>query len=112
MAACRRWAVWVSRVLYVDHNARAVTKQVVRRRVHFTRASPTQAQLGWGFCFSSLPNPTPHVQDPALMLTLNRNRCTRFTYNLVLRLESKRSEEHTSELQSLRHLVCRLLLEK
>src|SRR5205814_7659573 len=27
------------------------------------------------------------------------------------RLE-KRSEEHTSELQSLRHLVCRLLLEK
>src|SRR5258705_11097265 len=31
-----------------------------------------------------------------------------------LRLDSvmMRSEEHTSELQSLRHLVCRLLLEK
>src|ERR1039458_10458437 len=26
--------------------------------------------------------------------------------------EPSRSEEHTSELQSLRHLVCRLLLEK
>src|SRR5947199_5651504 len=26
--------------------------------------------------------------------------------------ELQRSEEHTSELQSLRHLVCRLLLEK
>src|SRR5436853_1831794 len=26
--------------------------------------------------------------------------------------ERERSEEHTSELQSLRHLVCRLLLEK
>src|ERR1035441_7856191 len=26
--------------------------------------------------------------------------------------EGHRSEEHTSELQSLRHLVCRLLLEK
>src|SRR5258705_4750526 len=26
--------------------------------------------------------------------------------------DCKRSEEHTSELQSLRHLVCRLLLEK
>ena len=26
--------------------------------------------------------------------------------------KSGRSEEHTSELQSLRHLVCRLLLEK
>src|SRR5262245_63449880 len=30
----------------------------------------------------------------------------------ILRLASGRSEEHTSELQSLRHLVCRLLLEK
>src|ERR1035441_11014036 len=28
------------------------------------------------------------------------------------RLQVMRSEEHTSELQSLRHLVCRLLLEK
>src|SRR5258705_2756396 len=27
-------------------------------------------------------------------------------------LDDKRSEEHTSELQSLRHIVCRLLLEK
>src|ERR1035441_10707786 len=27
-------------------------------------------------------------------------------------LYAERSEEHTSELQSLRHLVCRLLLEK
>src|SRR5205814_9815144 len=34
--------------------------------------------------------------------------------NLVLpsTLVPQRSEEHTSELQSLRHLVCRLLLEK
>src|SRR5258705_6462594 len=30
----------------------------------------------------------------------------------VTRLGAARSEEHTSELQSLRHLVCRLLLEK
>src|SRR5947199_7830625 len=28
------------------------------------------------------------------------------------RIAAQRSEEHTSELQSLRHLVCRLLLEK
>src|SRR5437899_6605302 len=31
---------------------------------------------------------------------------------LLRRFGSRRSEEHTSELQSLRHLVCRLLLEK
>src|SRR5947199_1773491 len=30
----------------------------------------------------------------------------------VAELDAERSEEHTSELQSLRHLVCRLLLEK
>src|SRR5437899_5610414 len=32
--------------------------------------------------------------------------------NGPFRTASRRSEEHTSELQSLRHLVCRLLLEK
>src|SRR5205814_8556781 len=31
---------------------------------------------------------------------------------LISHLALARSEEHTSELQSLRHLVCRLLLEK
>src|SRR5437899_5885374 len=31
---------------------------------------------------------------------------------LIQRSTHPRSEEHTSELQSLRHLVCRLLLEK
>src|SRR5437899_4557827 len=30
----------------------------------------------------------------------------------ILVIGGSRSEEHTSELQSLRHLVCRLLLEK
>src|SRR5258705_5724269 len=38
-----------------------------------------------------LPSPCPHAND---------------------RVASQRSEEHTSELQSLRHLVCPLLLEK
>src|SRR5258705_4123669 len=33
-------------------------------------------------------------------------------YRLANLLITQRSEEHTSELQSLRHLVCRLLLEK
>src|SRR5262245_42944912 len=32
--------------------------------------------------------------------------------NRCMWVSDKRSEEHTSELQSLRHLVCRLLLEK
>src|SRR5437899_4133394 len=37
---------------------------------------------------------------------------TRFRFGGTLRTRRSRSEEHTSELQSLRHLVCRLLLEK
>src|SRR5258705_9604473 len=35
-----------------------------------------------------------------------------FTKASALGRDEDRSEEHTSELQSLRHLVCRLLLEK
>src|SRR5262245_62678024 len=35
-----------------------------------------------------------------------------FLKHLVGLIRPDRSEEHTSELQSLRHLVCRLLLEK
>src|SRR5258705_8104233 len=40
--------------------------------------------------------------------------CIGFSYHTIVWFhdESIRSEEHTSELQSLRHLVCRLLLEK
>src|SRR5262245_1784221 len=34
------------------------------------------------------------------------------TFAVDLEMKVGRSEEHTSELQSLRHLVCRLLLEK
>src|SRR5947199_3320306 len=48
--------------------------------------------------------------DHAVLLILHeleRARPDRALVQLVLR-----SEEHTSELQSLRHLVCRLLLEK
>src|SRR5262245_65355432 len=37
---------------------------------------------------------------------------SRGTSRGVIEVKGKRSEEHTSELQSLRHLVCRLLLEK
>src|SRR5205814_10464599 len=34
------------------------------------------------------------------------------TKQVAVNVTKSRSEEHTSELQSLRHLVCRLLLEK
>src|SRR5471030_3442215 len=47
--------------------------------------------------------------------TLFRSPDSKICWNILpndLRLTLLGSEEHTSELQSLRHLVCRLLLEK
>src|SRR3989449_7139674 len=46
------------------------------------------------------------VADHELLLRRDRHE------HLVGRLRGRRSEEHTSELQSRLHLVCRLLLEK
>src|SRR3989442_16032524 len=47
---------------------------------------------------------------PALAVPLEPRRL--FLQSARAQLEEERSEEHTSELQSRPHLVCRLLLEK
>src|SRR5262245_65162215 len=61
-------------------------------RMSFGLAPNVEFQIEWTFQnFLSITSRTP----PAIPLKLG-----------------VRSEEHTSELQSLRHLVCRLLLEK
>src|ERR1039458_3815300 len=52
----------------------------------------------------------PSVVNWSLRVRL-RNRSSSFVVSLAVRNQMVRSEEHTSELQSLRHLVCRLLLE-
>src|SRR5437899_7833497 len=49
--------------------------------------------------------PVGELQQAAKIVVMHRGHQT-------LRDKADRSEEHTSELQSLRHLVCRLLLEK
>src|SRR5205814_9736358 len=47
------------------------------------------------------------------IISCRRSRCSRTNRRRrSAATSSSRSEEHTSELQSLRHLVCRLLLEK
>src|SRR5438045_6894421 len=56
------------------------------------------------------------AQAPAIIFS--KSECIGFQPNSVMSFfglahnTAGRSEEHTSELQSLRHLVCRLLLEK
>src|SRR5205814_3097760 len=62
--------------------------------------------VGWlsSFCSGrSMPVETTHSMKPGVAPKVARG-CSKTC--------KKRSEEHTSELQSLRHLVCRLLLEK
>src|SRR5438132_2914983 len=50
--------------------------------------------------------------DDTLSLKSHRERVTVIDRAFQLKLPSRRSEEHTSELQSHSDLVCRLLLEK
>src|SRR2546429_6364034 len=53
--------------------------------------------------------PVPQVLTPIALEQQSEHALTVFDGRMGLRL---RSEEHTSELQSRLHLVCRLLLEK
>src|SRR5437899_8786809 len=60
-------------------------------------------------------DPRPPAHGTALLRTDHPRQPGRGPARLRaadLRPPHQRSEEHTSELQSLRHLVCRLLLEK
>src|SRR5205814_7154816 len=75
----------------------ALAADKAARRCDMTRLA---LKYGW---HSARPN--PHKYAAALL----RESCT---YRAVSPMIAFRSEEHTSELQSLRHLVCRLLLEK
>src|SRR5437899_8619922 len=61
--------------------------------------------------FLTLPFP-PAVRAAVLRVAEGQPTTTGEISQLNFLLGELRSEEHTSELQSLRHLVCRLLLEK
>src|ERR1035441_10758342 len=62
----------------------------------------------WG----RLPDDRAKLYKEVIELLLLRWEKTKSGDGLQELLREARSEEHTSELQSLRHLVCRLLLEK
>src|SRR5690625_5835270 len=56
-------------------------------------------------CFISMTGPSTMVSSPSC------SHCLIGAFNLTCFKKPLRSEEHTSELQSRGHLVCRLLLE-
>src|SRR5438045_6062788 len=80
-----------------------------RNRLHVQLASPDSFR-GLAEDVSKLP------KFPSVLSALRQSQnSSAFIHLAVLQHTSFskiRSEEHTSELQSLRHLVCRLLLEK
>src|SRR2546429_1091518 len=71
------------------------------------RTSALQPMHGWGIAqrIRQVSNEVLQVHQGALYPALHRLEQQGW-------IRAKRSEEHTSELQSRLHLVCRLLLEK
>src|SRR5258705_5151173 len=67
------------------------------------RRPPRSTLFPYTTLFRSLLEPLPHQVDELGQAGGLHRQADRV---------HQRSEEHTSELQSLRHLVCRLLLEK
>src|SRR2546429_5200084 len=54
----------------------------------------------------------PDLASKSLRSNCSHSRCVSGISSRIFRARAMRSEEHTSELQSRLHLVCRLLLEK
>src|SRR6267143_3807234 len=78
-------------------------------RVH----SPTSPLLYYFFFFLMIRRPPRSTLFPYTTLFRPRHQCpARRACGLGCTVDGPRSEEHTSELQSQFHLVCRLLLEK
>src|SRR5258705_823936 len=70
------------------------------------RRPPRSTLFPYTTLFRSAPAPAARIQHPRARGRRSGRR------RRPVRAQPDRSEEHTSELQSLRHLVCRLLLEK
>src|SRR5205085_11011309 len=82
------------------------------------RSSPLPSRSTWFISCSFSPTPPPPPKSPLFpYTTLFRSprrmiRCGHISRDALPKSPARRSEEHTSELQSQSNLVCRLLLEK
>src|SRR5437899_6561904 len=102
-----RWVAPSGREMIDVHNAG--TGEVMGR-VPAGNASDVDAAVGAARrAFESWSN-TPADKRAELLEKISANLKARA--DELAKTIAQRSEEHTSELQSLRHLVCRLLLEK
>src|SRR5690554_7359553 len=65
-----------------------------------------------GLVYIILKNDGQLIEELTYDIETNATEWTAIEIPINVNLEEPRSEEHTSELQSRPHLVCRLLLEK
>src|SRR5574344_2963422 len=77
--------------------------------IAFGKASGEKIQVSWGE-FEKAPIPT--VREFCSVIDIAISPMVDSLFSMFSLVDMVRSEEHTSELQSPDHLVCRLLLEK
>src|SRR5205814_6868260 len=83
----------------------SVSAAVGQASTHAPQETHSDSRNGWSWLAATLDSkPRPWMVSAKVPCTSSQAR--------TQREHTMRSEEHTSELQSLRHLVCRLLLEK
>src|SRR5690625_3575854 len=104
----RQW-IAVGASAFTAHAASVVIKRIVRRK----RPDYSYVRVGVGTP-SKLSFPSSHsTSTTAFLVAVARLYGTSAPLaGIPVMMLSRRSEEHTSELQSRGHLVCRLLLEK
>src|SRR3989449_11567215 len=102
---------------------RSIDKRVARRYCSTARSCCGKARTtttpDCGVTMTERPSPVPTMASSAVRKSAQRSDCCWVVTRLVSSARQQsdlwadlRSEEHTSELQSRLHLVCRLLLEK
>src|SRR5207244_13279031 len=97
-------------VSYPSYSKHPTTTEIYTLSLH--DALPI-SRIALGILNSKIaPKPETIVLQPKVIVRQSTQRRTRKIAAARERIRASRSEEHTSELQSPDHLVCRLLLEK
>ena len=98
-----------SNMFWVDPVTFGLVCRTLNRNPYVASEAPDLYDISWGVTEANLIMGSPDEDDQKNGDLMYSEAVKRYIQHL-LRID--RSEEHTSELQSRGHLVCRLLLEK
>src|SRR6266508_4836687 len=108
LAACRVPLARGAGTAFRASEALAIEEAAMLRACEFSQA----ARVCVALMSDSAGIPSPSCKRQIILRVKGRLRLSTSCTRLRLPMKGMRSEEHTSELQSRGHLVCRLLLEK